>query len=137
MLLLRFSAAYSLMLFPALSCIAVGGILLLMTNMQVIIVSKGCLSILIQIQEVVLLKLRIFFGNCMSVCFDKVGNLFAAHRSTIITLYNGAFDSSSAVFLIIKVYYSPIFYCMFDFVEMKHDLYMNPPKIWKTNLTQI
>ncbi|MED6256541.1 hypothetical protein ATANTOWER_028482, partial [Ataeniobius toweri] len=56
---------YSLMLFPALSCIAVGGILLLMTNMQ-------------------------------------VGNLFAAHRSTIITLYNGAFDSSSAVFLIIK-----------------------------------
>ncbi|MEQ2316994.1 hypothetical protein AMECASPLE_038248, partial [Ameca splendens] len=66
-LLVAFSnAAYSLMLFPALSCIAVGGILLLMTNMQ-------------------------------------VGNLFAAHRSTIITLYNGAFDSSSAVFLIIKV----------------------------------
>ncbi|KPP60974.1 hypothetical protein Z043_120979, partial [Scleropages formosus] len=32
-----------------------------------------------------------------------VGNLFGAHRSTIITLYNGAFDSSSAVFLIIKV----------------------------------
>ncbi|KAM4749873.1 solute carrier family 43 member 3a [Anableps anableps] len=62
------SAAYSLMLFPALSCIAVGGILLLMTNIQ-------------------------------------VGNLFAAHRSTIITLYNGAFDSSSAVFLIIKILY--------------------------------
>ncbi|XP_047222385.1 solute carrier family 43 member 3a isoform X2 [Girardinichthys multiradiatus] len=68
-LLVAFSnAAYSLMLFPALSCVAVGGILLLMTNMQ-------------------------------------VGNLFAAHRSTIITLYNGAFDSSSAVFLIIKVLY--------------------------------
>uniref|UniRef100_A0A8B9LKK4 Solute carrier family 43 member 3a n=1 Tax=Astyanax mexicanus TaxID=7994 RepID=A0A8B9LKK4_ASTMX len=32
-----------------------------------------------------------------------VGNLFGTHRSTIITLYNGAFDSSSAVFLIIKV----------------------------------
>ncbi|XP_038146461.1 solute carrier family 43 member 3a [Cyprinodon tularosa] len=62
------SAASSLLLFPALSCIAVGGILLLMTNMQ-------------------------------------VGNLFAAHRSTIITLYNGAFDSSSAVFLIIKFLY--------------------------------
>ncbi|XP_017287925.1 solute carrier family 43 member 3a isoform X2 [Kryptolebias marmoratus] len=60
------SAAFSQMLFPALSCIAVGGILLLLTNMQ-------------------------------------VGNLFAAQRSTIITLYNGAFDSSSAVFLIIKV----------------------------------
>lgn len=62
------SAASSLLLFPALSCIAVGGMLLLLTNMQ-------------------------------------VGNLFAAHRSTIITLYNGAFDSSSAVFLIVKVLY--------------------------------
>ncbi|XP_070684313.1 solute carrier family 43 member 3a [Pempheris klunzingeri] len=62
------SAAFSELLFPALSCIAVGGILLLLTNMQ-------------------------------------VGNLFAAHRSTIITLYNGAFDSSSAVFLIFKVLY--------------------------------
>ncbi|XP_040892150.1 solute carrier family 43 member 3a isoform X2 [Toxotes jaculatrix] len=62
------SAAFSELLFPALSCIAVGGILLLLTNMQ-------------------------------------VGNLFATHRSTIITLYNGAFDSSSAVFLIIKVLY--------------------------------
>ncbi|XP_044047173.1 solute carrier family 43 member 3a isoform X2 [Siniperca chuatsi] len=62
------SAAFSELLFPALSCIAVGGILLLLTNMQ-------------------------------------VGNLFAAHRSTIITLYNGAFDSSAAVFLIIKVLY--------------------------------
>lgn len=60
------SAAFSEMLFPALSCIAVGGMLLLITNMQ-------------------------------------VGNLFAGHRSTIITFYNGAFDSSSAVFLIFKI----------------------------------
>ncbi|XP_030643667.1 solute carrier family 43 member 3-like [Chanos chanos] len=60
------NAALSILLFPALSLIAVGGILFLMTNIQ-------------------------------------VGNLFGAHRSTIITLYNGAFDSSSAVFLIIKV----------------------------------
>lgn len=36
-------------------------------------------------------------------CVLQVGNLFGRHRSTIITLYNGAFDSSSAVFLIIKV----------------------------------
>ncbi|KAI3352774.1 hypothetical protein L3Q82_019351 [Scortum barcoo] len=68
-LLMAFSsAAISELLFPALSCISVGGILLLLTNVQ-------------------------------------VGNLFAAHRSTIITLYNGAFDSSSAVFLIIKILY--------------------------------
>lgn len=33
----------------------------------------------------------------------KVGNLFGSRRSTIITLYNGAFDSSSALFLVIKV----------------------------------
>ncbi|XP_020566551.1 solute carrier family 43 member 3-like isoform X2 [Oryzias latipes] len=66
-LLVAFSSPeLSLMLFPALSCIGVGGMLLLITNMQ-------------------------------------VGNLFPAHRSTIITIYNGAFDSSSAVFLLIKV----------------------------------
>lgn len=35
--------------------------------------------------------------------FLKVGNLFGSRRSTIITLYNGAFDSSSALFLVIKV----------------------------------
>ncbi|KAG1956377.1 solute carrier family 43 member 3a isoform X2 [Pimephales promelas] len=58
----------SFLLFPALSFIAVGGILFLMTNMQ-------------------------------------VGNLFVTHRSTIITVYNGAFDSSSVIFLIIKVLY--------------------------------
>ncbi|XP_051506421.1 equilibrative nucleobase transporter 1-like [Myxocyprinus asiaticus] len=67
MLLIAFSSpANAILLFPALSFIAVGGILFLVTNMQ-------------------------------------VGNLFGKHRSTIITLYNGAFDSSSAVFLIIKL----------------------------------
>lgn len=60
--------ALSILLFPALSIVAVGGILFLMTNMQ-------------------------------------VGNLFGYHRSTIITVYNGAFDSSSVIFLIIKVLY--------------------------------
>ncbi|XP_054648747.1 solute carrier family 43 member 3b [Dunckerocampus dactyliophorus] len=62
------SSALSSLLFPAMSFIAVGGIMLLMTNMQ-------------------------------------VGNLFGAQRSTVITLYNGAFDSSSALFLIIKLLY--------------------------------
>ncbi|XP_069026723.1 solute carrier family 43 member 3b isoform X2 [Embiotoca jacksoni] len=54
------------LLFPALSLLAVGGILFLITNMQ-------------------------------------VGNLFGSRRSTVITLYNGAFDSSSALFLVIKL----------------------------------
>ncbi|XP_060740476.1 solute carrier family 43 member 3b [Tachysurus vachellii] len=68
-LMIAFSnAALSVILYPALALIAVGGILLLITNMQ-------------------------------------VGNLFGSHRSTVITLYNGAFDSSSAVFLIVKLLY--------------------------------
>ncbi|XP_076015574.1 solute carrier family 43 member 3b [Genypterus blacodes] len=60
------SSALAFLLFPALSFVAAGGILLLITNMQ-------------------------------------VGNLFGSHRSTIITLYNGAFDSSSALFLVVKL----------------------------------
>ncbi|XP_072554060.1 equilibrative nucleobase transporter 1 isoform X2 [Paramormyrops kingsleyae] len=62
------SAVIPNLLFPAMSCIAVGGILFLMTNMQ-------------------------------------VGNLFGTHRSTVITFYNGAFDSSSGILLIVKVVY--------------------------------
>nr|XP_048281736.1 equilibrative nucleobase transporter 1 isoform X2 [Myodes glareolus] len=56
----------ALLLFLAMPMLAVGGILFLITNLQ-------------------------------------IGNLFGKHRSTIITLYNGAFDSSSVVFLIIKL----------------------------------
>uniref|UniRef100_A0A673AFY9 Solute carrier family 43 member 3b n=1 Tax=Sphaeramia orbicularis TaxID=375764 RepID=A0A673AFY9_9TELE len=56
----------SVLLFPALCLIGVGGGLFLITNMQ-------------------------------------VGNLFGARRSTVITLYNGAFDSSAALFLVIKL----------------------------------
>ncbi|XP_078239647.1 equilibrative nucleobase transporter 1 isoform X2 [Pogona vitticeps] len=68
-LLIAFStAATAVMLFPALSFLSIGGILLILTNMQ-------------------------------------VGNLFGKHRSTVITLYNGAFDSSSAIFLVIKLLY--------------------------------
>ncbi|XP_075569404.1 equilibrative nucleobase transporter 1-like [Pelecanus crispus] len=68
-LLIAFSSpALAVLLFPAMSMLSVGGILLILTNMQ-------------------------------------VGNLFGKSRSIIITLYNGAFDSSSAVFLIIKLLY--------------------------------
>uniref|UniRef100_A0A6I8P4A2 Solute carrier family 43 member 3 n=1 Tax=Ornithorhynchus anatinus TaxID=9258 RepID=A0A6I8P4A2_ORNAN len=66
-LLIAFSSAESaVLLFAALPLLSVGGVLFLITNMQ-------------------------------------VGNLFGKHRSTIITLYNGAFDSSSAVFLLVKL----------------------------------
>lgn len=62
------SADTAMLLFLAMPMLAVGGILFLITNLQ-------------------------------------IGNLFGKHRSTIITFYNGAFDSSSAVFLIIKLLY--------------------------------
>ncbi|XP_062892833.1 equilibrative nucleobase transporter 1-like [Mobula hypostoma] len=62
------TAVTAYLLFPALSFMAVGGIIFLLTNMQ-------------------------------------IGNLFGEKRSTVITLYNGAFDSSSAVFLLVKVLY--------------------------------
>ncbi|XP_053837080.1 equilibrative nucleobase transporter 1 isoform X2 [Vidua macroura] len=68
-LLVAFSTPeMAVMLFPAMSMLSVGGILLILTNMQ-------------------------------------VGNLFGNYRSIIITLYNGAFDSSSAIFLIVKLLY--------------------------------
>ncbi|XP_035405860.1 equilibrative nucleobase transporter 1 [Cygnus atratus] len=68
-LLVAFSTPdLAVLLFPAMSMLSVGGILLILTNMQ-------------------------------------VGNLFGKYRSIVITLYNGAFDSSSAIFLIIKVLY--------------------------------
>ncbi|KAM5141134.1 equilibrative nucleobase transporter 1 isoform 1-T3 [Mantella aurantiaca] len=62
------TADTGMLLFPALSLLSTGGIIFILTNMQ-------------------------------------VGNLFGAQRSTIITLYNGAFDSSSVIFLIVKVLY--------------------------------
>ncbi|NXG26173.1 S43A3 protein, partial [Grallaria varia] len=69
-LLVAFSTPeLSVLLFPAMAMLSVGGILLILTNMQ-------------------------------------VGNLFGKYRSIIITLYNGAFDSSSAIFLIVKLLYA-------------------------------
>ncbi|KAI1887890.1 hypothetical protein AGOR_G00195150 [Albula goreensis] len=45
----------------------------------------------------------LLWGMLFLITNMQVGNLFGSHRSTIITLYNGAFDSSSSVFLIFKV----------------------------------
>ncbi|XP_072342187.1 equilibrative nucleobase transporter 1-like [Scyliorhinus torazame] len=60
------TAASAVLLFPALSLLAIGGMFLFITNIQ-------------------------------------VANVFGNQRSTIITLYNGALDSSAAVFLLVKV----------------------------------
>ena len=68
-LLLSFSSAdSSLLLFPAMCGFSIGGILLLVTNMQ-------------------------------------LGNLFIRFKSSIITLMNGSLDSSSVVFLLVKLAY--------------------------------
>ncbi|XP_041029918.1 solute carrier family 43 member 3-like isoform X2 [Carcharodon carcharias] len=44
-------------------------------------------------------------GKIFFITNIQVGNLFENKRSTIITLYNGAFTSSAAVFLLVKVLY--------------------------------
>ncbi|XP_041641565.1 solute carrier family 43 member 3-like [Cheilinus undulatus] len=45
----------------------------------------------------------IISGTILHTTNAQVGNLFHFYRSTIITVYNGAFDSSAAVFLVIKL----------------------------------
>ncbi|XP_053735453.1 equilibrative nucleobase transporter 1-like [Synchiropus splendidus] len=60
------SPVLAILLFPAMCCIAIGGVLILISNIQ-------------------------------------VGNLFGPRRFTVITLYNGAFDSSAALFFVLKL----------------------------------
>ncbi|XP_055486469.1 equilibrative nucleobase transporter 1-like [Leucoraja erinacea] len=79
-LLIAFSATASpMLLFPALSFVGVGGVILLVTNIQ-------------------------------------VGNLFWSKRSTVITLFNGAFDSSAVVVLVVKLVYEAGFSLMSIFL---------------------
>ncbi|GCB76325.1 hypothetical protein scyTo_0019121 [Scyliorhinus torazame] len=73
------TAASAALVFPALSLMAIGGIFLLITNIQ-------------------------------------VGNLFQNRRSAIITLYNGAVDSSAVVFLLVKVLHEAVFSMMSIFL---------------------
>ncbi|XP_070782953.1 equilibrative nucleobase transporter 1-like [Enoplosus armatus] len=42
-------------------------------------------------------------GTILYITNAQVGNLFDSYRSTIISIYNGTYDSSAAVFLIIKL----------------------------------
>ncbi|XP_078391715.1 equilibrative nucleobase transporter 1-like, partial [Cetorhinus maximus] len=44
-------------------------------------------------------------GGTFYISNMQVGNLFGSRRSTVITLYNGAFASSSCAFLLVKVLY--------------------------------
>ncbi|XP_072342221.1 equilibrative nucleobase transporter 1-like [Scyliorhinus torazame] len=73
------TAASAALLFPALSLMAIGGIFLLITSIQ-------------------------------------VANLFQNRRSAIITLYNGAVDSSSVMFLLVKVLHEAGFSMMSIFL---------------------
>lgn len=87
----------AVLLFPAMSMLSVGGILLILTNMQVGGMSEPSPHIWGTLPG---------GGDTDSITVGsacQVGNLFGKYRSIIITLYNGAFDSSSAIFLIIKV----------------------------------
>lgn len=42
-----------------------------------------------------------------------MANLFDSHRSTVITIYTGAFDTSAAVCLVIKVMEAPTILMIF------------------------
>ncbi|XP_068607425.1 solute carrier family 43 member 3a [Brachionichthys hirsutus] len=42
-------------------------------------------------------------GSIFHITNTQVGNLFQSHRSTIITIYNGAYDSSAAILLFVKL----------------------------------
>ncbi|XP_053183297.1 equilibrative nucleobase transporter 1-like [Scomber japonicus] len=49
------------------------------------------------------LSCLIIAGTVLYITNAQVGNLFDSYRSTIITIYNGAYDSSAAVFFFIKL----------------------------------
>ncbi|XP_072913692.1 equilibrative nucleobase transporter 1-like [Hemitrygon akajei] len=66
------------LLFPALTLLGLGGAILLISNVQVFI---------------------------RYTTSPQVGNLFGSKRSIVITLYDGAYNSSPAVFLVVKVLY--------------------------------
>ncbi|CAL8330395.1 unnamed protein product [Gadus morhua 'NCC'] len=42
-------------------------------------------------------------GNMLLITNLQIGSLFGSQRSTVMTLCNGAFDSSAVLFLVIKV----------------------------------
>jgi len=91
---------FSGILYPAMCCFSVGGILLLVTNIQ-------------------------------------TGNLFAKGRSSIITLLNGSLDSSSFMFLLVKIMYNSNLTLSFIFTlfsvltafQVARTLFLMPVKI--------
>jgi len=67
--------------------------------------------------------------NCLfELSSLQVGNLFVTHRSTIITVYNGAFDSSSVIFLIIKVIITNKHTHTYRPMQRFYQLFMQPMK---------
>ncbi|XP_048476828.1 equilibrative nucleobase transporter 1-like isoform X2 [Rhincodon typus] len=81
----------------------------------------------------------------------QTGNLFGNKRSTVITLYNGAFGSSAAMFLLVKglyesgvsLRYTFIFISCFSFVQICSTLFLLPrtqipyplPKVYSYGIT--
>ncbi|XP_038657072.1 solute carrier family 43 member 3-like [Scyliorhinus canicula] len=55
-------------------------------------------------------------GSILFITNIQIANLFTNRRSTIITLYNGALDSSSVVFLLVKVLHEAGFSLMSMFL---------------------
>lgn len=76
--------------------------------LSIFLYTSGTLLITLSKEETSLylypaLACLIVSGTVLHITNVQVGNLFHFYRSTIITVYSGAFDSSAAVFLVIKL----------------------------------
>ncbi|CAN9510811.1 unnamed protein product [Ophioblennius macclurei] len=75
----------------AISLYVIGTLLIALSSVETSVLLYPALSCLI------------VSGSILYITNVQVGNLFDSFRSTIITIYNGAFDSSALVFLIVKL----------------------------------
>lgn len=65
--------------------------------------NPGGMSVKVDMWKFMCRKTKPISGVVTGSLSVKVGNLFESYRSTIINIYNGAYDTSAVVFLIIKV----------------------------------
>ncbi|XP_019939554.2 equilibrative nucleobase transporter 1-like [Paralichthys olivaceus] len=75
----------------AISFYTIGTLLITLSNAETSLLLYPALS------SIIIAGMMLYMTNA------QVGNLFHSYRSTIITLYNGAFESSAAVCFIIKL----------------------------------
>ncbi|XP_067897441.1 equilibrative nucleobase transporter 1-like [Heterodontus francisci] len=106
------------------------GISLYTTGMLIIAISTAASAALLFLA----LSLTAVGGFTLFITNMQVGNLFRKRRSTIITLYNGAFDSSAVVFLLVKALYEAglslmsvfLFICCLSSIHVLRTIFLLP-----------